>query len=159
MTETAGEDELPAPLGALLRQAMALYASDPQQAEFMLGYAVTQAPSAAGLHRALYKFYNRQRRFDLARHHAAAALEVAAREAGLPPDWRTWTAGMLRSADPAPASQALLALKALAFIALRGGDAASARAILGLLARLDPADGAGASVVAALAAGMQEGAP
>lgn len=155
MTETDPIGDLSESAGELLERGMALYPGDPQQADFLLAFAVTQAPNAPGLYRTLYKFYHRQRRFDLARDYAARGLEVAARLCRLPRDWRAWTAEALAAADPLPASQALLALKALAFISLRRGDEATARLILEHLARLDPTDGAGASVVAALAAGVE----
>jgi hypothetical protein len=101
--------------------------------------------------RVVYKFYNRQRRFDLAGTFARRALEAAARQGGLPAEPGAWTREALGAADPDLASQALLALKATAFIALRRGDPASAERPLALLARLDPEDGSGVSVVSALA--------
>lgn len=51
------------------------------------------------------------------------------------------------------ASFALLMLKALAFLELRRGNAPISVDILDKLLLLDPSDGAGASVVAALAGG------
>ena len=104
--------------------------------------------------RVLYKFYNRQRRFDQAGEHAQRALAEAARQASLPADYRAWTHAHLRDADPLIASQALLAMKALAFISLRGGEETNAADYLASLRQLDPEDGSGASVVQALAAAM-----
>ena len=52
-----------------------------------------------------------------------------------------------------PGRFALYTLKALAFIRLRRAEADAAAAVLATLARLDPADAVGHSVVAAIAAG------
>jgi hypothetical protein len=133
---------------------MAGYAADPAKADLLLQVACAQAEDPLPLYRVLYKFYNRMRRFELARDYAARALAEAARQAGLPQSYADWTPAQLAGADPAIASQALLALKALAFISLRNGDEAGARPWLEKLGQLDPEDGSGVSVVQALAAGM-----
>lgn len=146
---------MPEAVRALLERAMALHAQDPGQADFLIAYALTQAPRALGLYRALYKFYHRQGRPDLALDWARRALEAAAGQAGLPADWRTWTPAALRAADQWAVSQALLALKAQTFLYLRLGETAASEAILVGLRALDPMDGSGASVVAALSAGLQ----
>ncbi len=130
-----GPDDLP---GAV-RDALADYAADPARADLL---------------RVLYKFYNRQRRFDIARDHAARTLVEAARQAGLPPQIEDWNADLLDEANAYMASQIRLALKAIAFLSLRLGDADGASTHIAHLARLDPADGSGASVVQALAAAM-----
>jgi hypothetical protein len=138
------------PAAALLAQAMARYREDPARGDFLIHYACLQAADPLPLQRIAYKFYNRQRRFDLAQDFARRALHEAARQAGLSPEFATWTRGLLARCDTTLASQTLLALKALAFISLRAGNEAAARPYLDRLAQLDPEDGSGASVVAAL---------
>lgn len=133
---------------------MAAYAEDPAKADLLLQVACTRAANPLPLYRILYKFYNRQRRFDMAQDYAHRALAEAARQGGLALRFGDWRREDFGTVDPTMASQALLALKALAFIALRAGDEASADPFLTKLAELDPEDGSGASVVAALAAGM-----
>jgi hypothetical protein len=97
------------------------------------------------------KFYNRECQFDAAYDMAALGMREAARLDNLPPDWRDWTLDML---DGKTASFALLTLKAMAFLELRRGNTAASVEILDQLRRLDPSDGIGSSVVAALAAGI-----
>jgi hypothetical protein len=145
------------PAEALLAQAMARYKDDPERGDFLIHCACAQAPDPLPLLRIAYKFYNRRRRFDLAHACATRALRETARQAGLPPEFETWNRAHLAGMDAMLASHALLALKALAFIALRGGDEAAARPYLDRLVLLDPEDGSGVSVVAALMASV--GAP
>lgn len=145
-----GPDDLP---GAV-RDALADYAADPARADLILRVAVASAADPLPLLRVLYKFYNRQRRFDIARDHAARTLVEAARQAGLPPQIEDWNADLLDEVNAYAASQIRLALKAIAFLSLRLGDADGASTHIAHLARLDPADGSGASVVQALAAAM-----
>jgi hypothetical protein len=156
MTEAEDCGGLPEPAGARVREAMAEYRSDPERADFMLNYACTQLVDPLPLYRVLYKFYNRQRRFDQAHDFAGRALADAARQCGLPAGHGDWTREALGLADPLLVSHCLLALKALAFISLRRGDEAGSAAHLETLRRLDPDDGSGASVIAALAAAVLE---
>lgn len=102
------------------------------------------------LWRAACKFYNGQRRFEPALEFARLILEEAARRAGAPANFADWTPDHWREVDPDLASQARLALKALAFLSLRGDREDEAEPYLGVLRRLDPEDGSGASVVEAL---------
>ncbi len=139
------------PAEALLRRAMAEYAGDPERAGFLMHYACTQAPNHLPLYRVIYKFYNRQRRFESAGDFALRALEEAGRQCGLPLDPTHWTRRALFAGGADAASEALLALKAMVFIALRRGDQATADRHLALLRELDPEDGSGVSVVSALA--------
>jgi hypothetical protein len=156
MIDAESADEyLPEAVAGLVRKAMAGYRRDPARADFMLNYACSQTADPLPLYRVLYKFYNRQRRFDLARDFAGRALAEAAGQCGLPAEPGSWTSAALADADPLLASQCLLALKALAFIALRRGDEAGSAVHLDLLRRLDPEDGSGVSVVAALADSLQ----
>ncbi len=136
-----------------VRAALVDYASDPARADLILRVACADSADPLPLYRVLYKFYNRQRRFEIARDYATFALADAAQRAGLPADCTTWTADRLSQTDPGLASQALLAIKAQAFLALRCARPEAARPLLAALARLDPSDGSGASVVQALADG------
>jgi tetratricopeptide (TPR) repeat protein len=140
----------------LVGDAMATYRQDPDRADLLFNVACTQLADPLPLYRVLYKFYNRQRRFDHAHDFAGRALAEAARQSGLPEAPRNWMPEMLAAADPLLASQCLLALKALSFISLRRGDEAGSLAHLETLLRLDPEDGSGVSVVAALAESVRE---
>ncbi len=134
----------------LLSQAMADYREDTARGDFLIHCACAQAADPLPLQRIAYKFYNRQRRFDLAQDFAQCALLEAGRQAGLPGDYETWTRGDLLQAEDNLASHALLALKALAFIGLRAGNELASRPYLDRLAQLDPEDGSGVSVIVAL---------
>lgn len=140
----------PAAVETLLSEGMACYAQDPQRGDFLIHFACVQSPTTLALLRIAYKFYNRQRRFDLARDLAGRALAEAARQAGMDAHFHGWSRTAWNQHDPLLFSQALLALKALAFLALRDGMEAAARPYLDTLLRLDPEDGSGASVVEAL---------
>lgn len=151
MNDRVDIDDLPAQALALLQRGMAQYRSDPVGAELLFGIALSRAPASLPLYRALVKFYNRECQFDAAYDIAAQGMREAARLGKLPPDWRDWTPDLL--AGPA-ASFALLTLKAMAFLELRRGNTAASVEILEQLRLLDPSDGTGSSVVAALAAGI-----
>jgi hypothetical protein len=140
----------------LLSQAMADYREDPTRGDFLIHCACVQAANPLPLQRIAYKFYNRQRRFELARDFAQRALLEAGRQAGLPVGFAAWTREDISQADGGLASHALLAIKALAFVSLRAGNDMAARPYLEQLARLDPEDGSGASVVAALLASVDD---
>jgi hypothetical protein len=144
-------DSLPAEVHTLLQRGMTLYRSDPSGAELLFGIARSQAPASLPLYRALVKFYNRECQFDAAYDMAALGMREAARLGKLPPDWRDWSLDMLNGKA---ASFALLTLKAMAFIELRRGNTSASVEILDQLRLLDPSDGIGSSVVAALAAGI-----
>ncbi|MBI5936574.1 MAG: hypothetical protein HY850_01870 [Betaproteobacteria bacterium] len=155
----AEQDEfegLPPALQDLVRQGMALHIADPAGGEFLFHYAISQAPEALPLYRVLYKFCNRRRSFDAAHDFAVKGLAVAARQAGLPEAWQVWNPAMVGNADFRLGSFLLLTMKAMAFIELRRGHNDEAERILDSLTSLDPGDGIGASVVAALAAGIQD---
>lgn len=136
---------------SLLRQAMADYPQDPERGDFLIQYACTQTHDPLSMYRAVYKFYNRQRLFDLAGAFALRALAEAGRQGRLPVDPKDWTLEGLSTAGADVASNALLALKAASFIAFRRGDPAEEERYLALLSALDPEDGSGVSVVSALA--------
>jgi hypothetical protein len=135
----------------LLRQAIADYARDAARADFIIHFACTQALNPLPAYRVIYKFYHRQRRLDLALDFADRALLEAARQCGLPLNPESWNRKRLDAARPDTASQALQALKAMAFLELRRGNDVVAGRHLAILRLLDPEDGTGVSVVSALA--------
>jgi len=151
MNDPVDIDDLPAGVLALLQRGMAQYRSDPVGAELLFGIARSQAPCSLPLYRALVKFYNRECQFDAAYDIATLGMREAARLDKLPPDWRDWTPDRMTGQA---ASFALLTLKGMAYMELRRGNTPAAIEILEQLKRLDPSDGIGSSVVAALAAGI-----
>lgn len=152
MSSTSDPETLTPQVLALLRRGMAQYRTDPKGAEFIFGFALSQAPDCLPLYRVLIKFYNRERQFEKALDVAQQGIHAAARLTSLPPDWREWTPELLTGKD---ASFALLTLKAMAFLELRQGNADIADPILEKLKLLDSNDGIGSSVVAALAEGLE----
>lgn len=132
---------LPPDVDQLLQQGVAAHFSDPALAERCFLAALAQAPDALPAHRCLVKHYNRCRQFDKALAAARDWLAAATGVAGLNGDWRQW---------PAAPGSALAALKGLAFVLLRTGQAGEAAAMIGQVLRLDPEDSVGGSVVAAL---------
>ena len=132
---------LPPAVDKLLQQGVASHFNDPAAAEAAFRAAIALDPTALPAYRCLFKHYNRKRQFENAYQTALDWLAEAARQAAISADWRTWTAA------PRPV---LAALKAYAFIQLRRGNRDDSAAALDVLLRLDPEDGVGASVVAAL---------
>lgn len=155
MNEVTEEAEA-TPAEALLSQAMTGYRADPVQGDFLLNYACTQAADPLPLYRVVTKFYNRQRRFEQAQDYARKALAEAGRQCGLPDDPESWRREHLPAWDTILASHALLALKAMAFVALRREDTALAARYLAVLTVLDIEDGSGVSVVSAMADSLEE---
>jgi Tfp pilus assembly protein PilF len=132
---------LPPAIDHLLQQGVAAHFTQPALAENAFMAALVLAPDALPAHRCLVKHYNRCRQFDNALRAAQRWVSAAARQAGLPDNWQLWQA--------APGS-ALAALKGLAFIHLRSGQPAMAEAAISRVLALDPEDGVGGSVIAAL---------
>jgi len=132
---------LPAAIDQLLQQGVAAHFTDPEQAEKAFLNALALAPDTLAAHRCLVKHYNRQRQFDKALSAAQNWVAAAARQGGLAENWLLW--------QSAPGS-ALAALKGLGFIHLRNGQIAKAEAAIARVLALDPEDGVGASVIAAL---------
>lgn len=144
---------VPAPAAALLDRARHAW-HDVPAATALLAEALAIAPACLPLHYARYKFHSSHGQYALAEAAAGAALTEAARQAGLPADWRA----LEHSVDPridwsdvhgAPHFY-LFTLKALAYLRLRRGDLAEAGALLDTLARLDPSDRVGATVTRSL---------
>lgn len=132
---------LPPAVDQLLQQGVAAHFTDRNLAERHFLDALALAPDALPAHRCLVKHYNRCRQFDKALTAAQGWVAAAARQAGLPDNWLLWNA--------APGA-ALSALKGLAFIHLRSGQPARAEAAIRRVLAMDPQDGVGGSVIAAL---------
>ncbi|MBK7415457.1 MAG: hypothetical protein IPJ38_10475 [Dechloromonas sp.] len=134
--------DIPPEINALLQQGIAVHASDPRLAENHFREALARRPDILCSYRCLVKHYNRQRQFDNAINTVRAWLTEAVRQAGSPADWNEWQ----------DASSSMLgALKAFAFVELRRGRLEEAQAAIARLQQLDPEDGTGVSVLAALA--------
>lgn len=143
----------PAPVTALLEQAMQAYANT-ERAEAILWQARLAAPEALPVYFSLYKFYFYKHQLEKAEVTVRQALQVAARQGGFCSDWRCLTPDSADWFDcAAPSHFYLFSLKALAFIRLRRGEAGECREILDKLAEIDPAEQVGASVIRAYADG------
>jgi len=139
--ETLDFGDLPPAVDQLLQQGVAAHFSDRAAAERHFLDALALAPDALPAHRCLVKHYNRCRQFDKALAAAQGWVMAAARQADLPDNWLLW--------NTAPGT-ALSALKGLAFIHLRSGQPARAEAAIRRVLAMDPQDGVGGSVIAAL---------
>lgn len=133
--------QLPPEVDRLLQAGVAAHFSQRTQAEHCFLSALLLAPDALPAHRCLVKHYNRCRQFDKAQRAAQAWVAAAARQAKLPDHWQHW--------QTAP-GEALAALKGLAFMYLRNDQPAQAEAAIRQVLALDPEDGVGGSVIAAL---------
>lgn len=143
---------IPPEINRLLQQGVDIHPSDPARARAFFRTAIELAPDVLPSYRCLFKLQNKLRDFESARETATSALFRARTQAGLGADWRRWTLAQLTAAPEYPARFVLMFLKALAFIELRDGHEDLATAYLAQLEQLDPEDGVGASVIAALLA-------
>lgn len=125
----------------------------PQRIEALLWTAHASAPDCLPVYYLLYKFHASRRQFDLAERAATRGIAVAARRAGLAPDWRNVQPGAADFAVNGPARFWLFSHKALAFICLRTGRMNEARELVEHIGRLDPTHGLGDEVIASLLAG------
>jgi tetratricopeptide (TPR) repeat protein len=142
---------VPQPINVLLQQGVVAYRTDPARAGALFRQALDAAPGQLPVYFCLYKIHTYLGNLDEAQDAAEAGLAEAARQAGWPPDWHTWTQ---QAAEPDGAARfALYTLKALAFIHLRQDRPDHARRKLDALKKLDPAGLVGWPVVAALAEG------
>ena len=136
---------LPPEIDMLLKRGAMAHPRQPDLAEADFLAALEQMPSALPAYRCLVKHYNRMRRFDEAYAMVVRWIAEAARQANLDDDWRQWQTAPFAALSP---------LKAYAFIQLRRGESAVAAEAVSHLMRLDPSDGLGGSVVAALLTGQ-----
>jgi hypothetical protein len=105
----------------------------------------------------LCKLFFYSKRFSEAEQTARAALIESARQGRFDPDWRTLVPADEQWRDSsAPHRIYLYMLKALAFIRMRQLDVKGGQAVLDHLARLDPDDLVGGSVVRDLAGAMSD---
>lgn len=158
LTGEASDDffggDVPAAARELLHQAARAQA---EQRATLLWTAQAIAPRSLAILYALCKHHAGRREFEHAERAALRGLQEAARQVGLPEDWRA----LERSAPPpgidfhsdGPARFWLFMLKALAFIGLRSGRPDEARELLDLLAGVGAAARVGDEVTAALLAG------
>jgi tetratricopeptide (TPR) repeat protein len=144
--------DVPEATNALLQKGVAAYRHDPALADKFFSEALQAAPEQLPVYFCLYKIHTYQGNLDQALAVAENGLEEATRQAGLSPDWRTWTPQAI--ADNDAAHFALYTLKAIAFISLRRDERQRAVEILDVLKVLDPIGAIGWTVVAALADGV-----
>ena len=135
----------------LLQNAVAC-ADDFERARGYLYEARALDPGQLEVYVALYKFCFYRGHFDEAEQIALDALERAARDGGFSNNWHQLDHNTTdwNSMD-APVRLYLYSLKALGFIRLRRGDNTGAGEALDTLARLDPEDQVGGSVIMTLA--------
>lgn len=145
---------VPAALQETLHRAAS---AAPDERTALLWSAQSCAPDCLAIYYALYKHHAGRREFELADRAARRGLLEAGRQCGLPGEVE---AALQLTAAPAgvdfqstgPARFWLFTMKALAFIALRGGAPEQARERLALIDRLDPQARLGTDVTAALLA-------
>lgn len=137
-------------IDARLAEAAINYFDRPR-AECLLLDAHKRDPECLPVYFALYKLYFYSNRLNEAEQTVLAALQVAARQAGIPADWNQLSADSADWRDVnGPAHFYLFSLKALAFIRLRLGRREEAAALLEKLAELDSQDSVGGSVIRSL---------
>lgn len=132
----------------ILQRGVALSRHDGDAADRTFREALALDPGQLATWFCLYKIHTYSGRLDAALEAAEGGLREAARQSNLPPDWRLWEPDEIDL--DGPARFALYTLKALAFIHMRRDDRATARVFLDGLARLDPTDEVGGSVVDAI---------
>lgn len=142
---------VPAAQDQRLTEAARSYTDKPR-AEALLLEAHERDPQCLPVYFSLYKFYFYSRRLADAERTVLAALDAAARQAGISSDWSSLSSASAPWHDTSgPAHFYLFSLKALAFIRLRLGRRPDAAALLEKLTELDGSDTVGASVIRSLA--------
>lgn len=132
--------------------------ASPDEIGAALRTAISPAPrSLAAYYHLLYTLYAGSGACPRAREVATGGLAVAAGEAGPSLDRATVGVEDADFATPGPARFWLFTLKALAFINVKLGEPDEAPARLDKLRVLDPTDGVGFSVIAALLAKFECG--
>ncbi len=131
-----------------LRLAATSYRDD-EAAESHLWQARAAAPDHPAVLIGLYRFYFYKNRLVEALSVARACLEKAAKDNGLPPNWRE-----VRSTDAEFADFGavlprfyLFSLKGYAYLNMRLGNVEEGRAAVAKLLELDPSDKTGANVL------------
>ena len=134
-----------------LQYAVAARHRDNSEAENILWEARAEDPTCLPVYFALYKFYANCKKLDRAELAARLALAESARQAGTPAAWEKLNPGRHKLYASEAGLFYLFSLKALGFIKLRRRHWEEAGVILSHLARLDPEDRCGGSVVCGLA--------
>lgn len=136
----------------LLLQSAVACADDFERARAHLYEALALDPGQLEIYVALYKFCFYRGCFDEAEQIALAALTQAATDGGFSSNWRQLEQNTTDwKCMDSSVRLYLYSLKALAFIRLRMGNNDGAREVLDSLARLDPDDQVGGSVIMTLA--------
>lgn len=143
--------EPPATVRPLLAQAQQ---APREEIPPLLWAAQASAPHALSVYYLLYKCHAGRREFALAEKAARLGLAEAARQAGLPGDWRSVAPDASDFAGTGPQRFWLFTLKALAFISVRSGRPDEARALLDQIAQLDPQASVGGEVISSLLASV-----
>lgn len=147
---------VPASLRVLLNKAVSVY-EDTARAEALLWQAQRMNPGRLEVYVALYTFYFHKCQLEAAENVAWEALERAAEQAGVTPDWARFNPACADWCRPhGPERACLHTLKALGFIRLRRLDFAGGEAILDKLMELDPEDRLGGAVLLDLATVLRE---
>lgn len=134
-TELFGGD-VPPQVKSLLDEARS--AESPEHVLALLLTAQISAPTCPSVYYLRYKYHARQADFKQAEAVALKGLAVAAKQAGLPDDWRSVTPDMSDFTSPGPARFWVFTLKALAFIRLRQHDSKQAAEYLHKVANSTP---------------------
>jgi tetratricopeptide (TPR) repeat protein len=152
-----GRSILPA-TNSRLQYAVAARHRDNSEAENVLWEARAEDPTCLPVYFALYKFYANSKKLDRAERAARLAIAESARQVGISANWERVAHNTLGLHDTEAGLFYLYSLKALSFIKLRRGHLQEASDILQHLARLDPNDLSGGSVVMGLAESVSVGA-
>ncbi|HSD39640.1 MAG TPA: hypothetical protein VLC92_19200 [Rhodocyclaceae bacterium] len=131
-------------------------ATSAAEVEALLWTAQATSPACLPVYYLLYKFHASKRQLVLAERAARAGLLQAARQTGLPENWRAAKAGTVDFTSPGPARFWLFTLKALSFILLRQGQTEEAGAALEKISDLHGNAGLGDDVIAALLDGSRD---
>jgi len=128
------------------------------EAEQLLWEARAEDPTCLPVYFALYKFYANGKKFAAAERSVLLALAESARQGGFPSDWSLLSAqpARWRLYDHEAGLFYQFSLKALCFIKLRRGRQGEAADLLEHLARLDPEDRSGGSVIRSLAESLSK---
>lgn len=140
------EEPLPAEVERLIAQAAHEYAEG--SAETALLRARRLAPESLSVVVGLYRYYFYQNRMEDALQLAERAMQLSARQLGLPANWRRLDESALGAAAVVSFGLLrfyLLAFKASSIVLLRLGRIADSRARLTKLAALDTRDQLGAA--------------
>jgi len=122
---------------------------DDAKAERYLRDAQALAPDHAAVLIGLYRFYFYKGRLAEALEIAKLCLRKAARENGLPPDWRDVAAGdaVFGRYESMLERFFLFSLKGYAYLQMRLGNLEEGRAAVMKLLQLDPSDKIGAKIL------------